>query len=154
MINATGNIVGVNGNMLVVKYDGNVKMNEVGYIVLGDKRLKSEVIRIKGDLAEMQVFEMSRGIGIGDKVEFTNELLAVQLGPGLIGQIFDGLQNPLPEVARQCGFFLERGVYLSALPESKHWDFTPVANPAIMSGAGIPWARSPREFLPIKLWSP
>ena len=129
MVNATGEIVGVTGNMLVVKYEGNVKMNEVGYVVMGGKRLKSEVIRIRGDLAEMQVFEMSRGIGIGDKVDFTQELLAVELGPGLIGQIFDGLQNPLPEVARKCGFFLERGVYLTALPKSLHWDFTPIAKP-------------------------
>jgi len=127
MNNTTGKIVGVNGNMLVVEYTGNVKMNEVGYVILGEKRLKSEVIRVRGNLAEMQVFEMSRGIGIGDKVDFTNELLAVQLGPGLIGQIFDGLQNPLPEVARQCGFFLERGVYLTALPESLRWDFTPTS---------------------------
>lgn len=127
MTNATGKIVGVTGNMLVVEYQGNVKMNEVCYVILGEKRLKSEVIRIRGNLAEMQVFEMSRGIGIGDNVDFTDELLAVELGPGLIGQIFDGLQNPLPEVARKCGFFLERGVYLTALPETLMWDFTPVA---------------------------
>ncbi|MBN2534241.1 MAG: V-type ATP synthase subunit A [Spirochaetales bacterium] len=126
MTNANGKIVGVNGNMLIVEYQGNVKMNEVGYVILGKKRLKSEVIRIRGNLAEMQVFEMSRGIGIGDNVDFTNELLAVELGPGLIGQIFDGLQNPLPEVARQCGFFLERGVYLTPLPETLRWDFTPL----------------------------
>jgi V/A-type H+-transporting ATPase subunit A len=129
MNNTTGKIVGVNGNMLVVEFQGNVKMNEVGYVILGDKRLKSEVIRIRGDLAEMQVFEMSRGIGIGDKVDFADELLAVELGPGLIGQIFDGLQNPLPELARQCGFFLQRGVYLTALPGSLRWDFTPAAKP-------------------------
>jgi V/A-type H+-transporting ATPase subunit A len=53
----------------------------------------------------MQVFEMTRGIGIGDDVEFSGELLAVELGPGLLSQIYDGLQNPLPELASQCGFF-------------------------------------------------
>ncbi|MBN2445056.1 MAG: V-type ATP synthase subunit A [Spirochaetales bacterium] len=127
MNNTTGKVVGVTGNMLVVEYQGNVKMNEVGYVVIGDKRLKSEVIRIRGNLAEMQVFEMSKGIGIGDTVEFTSELLAVELGPGLIGQIFDGLQNPLPEVAKKCGFFLERGVYLTPLSETVRWDFTPIA---------------------------
>jgi V/A-type H+-transporting ATPase subunit A len=127
MNRAKGKIVGVSGNMLVVEYEGQVQMNEVGYVHIEGKKLKSEVIRIRGNRAELQVFERSRGIGVGDEVEFTAELLAVQLGPGLIGQIFDGLQNPLPQVAAQCGFFLERGVYLTPLPETIRWDFTPVA---------------------------
>ncbi|MBN1695988.1 MAG: V-type ATP synthase subunit A [Spirochaetales bacterium] len=127
MNRAKGKIVGVSGNMLVVEYEGRVQMNEVGYVNTEGKKLKSEVIRIRGNRAELQVFERSRGIIVGDDVEFTAELLAVQLGPGLIGQIFDGLQNPLPQVAEKCGFFLERGVYLSALPDSLAWEFTPVA---------------------------
>ncbi len=97
----TGKVVGVNGNMVTVEIDGIVSMNEVGFVVVGDKRLKSEVIRIRGNRAEVQVFEMTRGIGIGDPVEFTSELLAVRLGPGLLGQVYDGLQNPLPELARE-----------------------------------------------------
>lgn len=121
-----GKVIGVNGNMITVRTDGNVSMNEVGYVVLGEKRLKSEVIRIRGDHAEMQVFEMTRGIGIGDPVEFSSDMLAVTLGPGLLGQIYDGLQNPLPELAEQCGFFLERGVYLSPLNSEAKWKFTPV----------------------------
>ena len=126
MTNSKGRVVGVNGNMVTVEFDGNVLLNEVGYVVVGDKRLKSEVIRIRGTEAELQVFEMTRGIGIGDEVEFTKELLAVELGPGLLGQVFDGLQNPLPPLAEKCGFFLERGVYLSALSSSdKKWSFTP-----------------------------
>jgi V/A-type H+-transporting ATPase subunit A len=111
--------------MVSVLVDGTVSLNEVGYIVLDEKRLKSEVIRIRGDRAEMQVFEMTGGVGVGDSVEFTGELLAVELGPGLLTQIYDGLQNPLPELAQQCGFFLQRGVYLSALPRDKKWDFSP-----------------------------
>ncbi len=121
----TGKVVGINGNMITVKVDGDVSMNEVGYVNLEEQRLKSEVIRIRGNLAEMQVFEMTRGIGIGDEVDFTDEMLAVELGPGLLTQIYDGLQNPLPELAEQCGFFLQRGIYLSALDEKKKWDFTP-----------------------------
>ncbi len=120
-----GKVVGVNGNMITVQADGAVSMNEVGYVLLGDKRLKSEVIRIHGDLAEMQVFEMTKGIGIGDPVEFTSDMLAVNLGPGLLGQIYDGLQNPLPELAEQCGFFLERGVYMDPLDNKRGWKFTP-----------------------------
>ena len=120
-----GKVVGVNGNMITVRTDGNVSLNEVGYVLLGEKRLKSEIIRIRGENAEMQVFEMTRGIGIGDDVEFSSEMLAVNLGPGLLGQIYDGLQNPLPELAEKCGFFLERGIYLSPLNEKKRWKFTP-----------------------------
>ena len=121
----TGKVIGVNGNLVTVEVGATVSLNEVGYILNGDKRLKSEVIRINGSSAEMQVFEMTRGIGIGDSVEFTDELLAVELGPGLLGQVYDGLQNPLPKLAEQCGFFLDRGVYLSALDKNSTWEFTP-----------------------------
>lgn len=127
MITTTGKVIGVNGNMITVEVEGNVSMNEVGYVILGDKKLKSEVIRINGSNAELQVFEMTRGIGIGDRVELTKDLLSVELGPGLLGQIYDGLQNPLPKLAEQCGFFLERGVYLEPLDKNIKWNFTPEA---------------------------
>ena len=120
-----GKVIGVNGNMVSVKVDGNVSLNEVGYVAVDDRKLKAEVIRIRGAQVEMQVFEETRGIGVGDTVEFTQDLLAVELGPGLLGQIYDGLQNPLPELAEQCGFFLDRGIYLDALNREKNWDFTP-----------------------------
>lgn len=129
MADSKGKVIGVNGNMVSVQVDGVVSLNEVGYLLLGEKRLKAEVIRIKGDTAELQVFEMTRGIGIGDMVEFSKELLAVELGPGLLGQVFDGLQNPLPELAKKAGFFLERGVYLDALPRDTKWSFTPRVKP-------------------------
>ena len=125
MTRTKGKVIGVNGNMVTVRVDGVVSLNEVGYVVLGDKKLKSEVIRIKGDNAELQVFEMTKGIGVDDEVEFSGELLAVELGPGLLGQIFDGLQNPLPKLAEACGFFLDRGVYIEALPRDRKWEFTP-----------------------------
>ncbi len=121
----TGKVLAINGNMVSVTVSGDVSMNEVGYIVLGEKRLKAEVIRIRGDQAELQVFEITRGISVGDPVEFTGELLAVELGPGLLTTIVDGLQNPLPELAERSGFFLERGLYLQALPRNKTWHFTP-----------------------------
>lgn len=122
-----GRVVGVNGNMVSVEFAGDVQMNEVAYIAVGDKRLKSEVIRISGNTAEVQVFERTRGIGIDDPVEFTHQMLAVRLGPGLLGQVYDGLQNPLPLLAQACGFFLERGVYFPALDGERRWAFTPVA---------------------------
>jgi V/A-type H+-transporting ATPase subunit A len=131
-----GKVVGVNGNMVTVEAAGDVSMNEVAYVLLAGKRLKSEVIRIRGSRAEMQVFEMSRGVGVGDEVEFSGELLSVRLGPGLLGQVYDGLQNPLPELAARCGFFLERGVYLSPLDEARQWPFTPKAAVGDPVGAG------------------
>ena len=112
--------------MATVVFDAPVMQNEVAYIRHGEDRLKSEIIRVRGNLAEMQVYEATGGLKIGDEVEFTGELLSVELGPGMLGQIFDGLQNPLPEIARQCGFFLQRGVYFKALSEKEGWDFTPL----------------------------
>ncbi len=121
-----GKIVGINGNMVSVETDSQVSLNEVGYILLNEQRLKAEVIRITGKRLELQVFEATSGVSIGNSVEFSGELLTVELGPGLLTQIYDGLQNPLPELAEQCGFFLQRGIYLNALPRNIEWDFTPV----------------------------
>ncbi|MDR2718150.1 MAG: V-type ATP synthase subunit A [Treponema sp.] len=125
MIGTKGTVVAVNGNMVSVRFDGAVSMNEVGYVKVADKRLKSEVIRIRGEVSQLQVFEITKGITIGDKVEFTGDMLAVELGPGLLGQVYDGLQNPLPQLAQAAGYFLERGVYLDPLPADKTWEFTP-----------------------------
>ncbi|RFU94547.1 V-type ATP synthase subunit A [Sphaerochaeta halotolerans] len=126
MANTSGRVLGVNGNMVTVEFDSAIAKNEVGYIHVGDDRLKGEVIRINGNTASLQVFEMTGGIRVGDAVEFSGEMLSVALGPGLLQQIYDGLQNPLPELAKQCGFFLQRGVYLDAIP-NKDWEFTPLA---------------------------
>jgi len=127
MSQTSGQVVAVNGNMVSVRFQGDVAMNEVAYILLNEKKLKSEVIRIKGSEAQVQVFEMTKGIRIGDAVEFSGEMLSVELGPGLLGQIYDGLQNPLPEIAEKTGYFLESGVYLKALSRSLKWKFSPSA---------------------------
>ncbi len=131
-----GRIVGINGNMVTVHFSRSVRQNEVAYVVLGDVRLKSEVIRVRGEYADLQVFEDTQGVGAGDMVEFTSQLLAVELGPGLLGQIFDGLQNPLPQLAEAYGFFLKRGTYIKALSRKTTWDFSPVAKPGDMLRAG------------------
>ena len=120
-----GYVTGVSGNMVSVKFDCSIRKNEIGYIILNNLKLKGEVIRINSDIAKMQIFEMTDGIKVGDIVEFTDELMSVELGPGLLTQVYDGLQNPLPELAKNCGFFLQRGVYLSAIPD-REWDFTPL----------------------------
>ena len=127
MTDTKGKVVAVNGNMLSVAFDGVVSLNEVGYVHVAGKKLKSEVIRIRNGQAQLQVYEMTKGISTGDEVEFTGELLSVELGPGLLGQVFDGLQNPLPQLAEQAGYFLERGIYLDAIPDERVWAFTPVA---------------------------
>lgn len=132
-----GKIVGVNGNLLRAAFEQPVVQNEVAYATLGDgTRLKAEVIRIRGKIAELQVFEDTTGLKEGDGVEFTGELLSVELGPGLLTQVFDGLQNPLPSLADKCGFFLQRGVYLEALPRDRKWAFTPVAKVGDKLAAG------------------
>lgn len=135
MANNKGHVVAINGNMVNVEFEGAITKNEVGYIILGETKLKSEVIRINGNIASMQVYEMTGGVGVGDEVEFSGELLSVQLGPGLLTQIYDGLQNPLPELASQCGFFLQRGVYLNAIP-NQDWEFTPSIKEGALVVAG------------------
>lgn len=109
MKKVSGKVVGVNGNMVSVEVDGDVALNEIAYISVKDKRLKSEIIRIRGKLVELQVFEITRGITIGDTVSFSGDMLTVELGPGLLSQVYDGLQNPLPQLAEKCGFSLIGG---------------------------------------------
>ena len=124
-----GFITKIVGNMVQAEVDAFMVQNEVAYIIHGEERLKAEVIRVRGNKAEMQVFESTSGLRIGQEVEFTEELLSAELGPGLLGQIFDGLQNPLPLLAEKCGFFLKRGVYLNPLSDSGQWEFTPLRQP-------------------------
>ena len=135
MDKVTGYVTGVNGNLVAATFSGSVRKNEVGYVLVGDDRLKGEVIRVNGDTASMQIYEMTNGIQVGDKVELSGELMSVELGPGLLTQVFDGLQNPLPELAQQCGFFLQRGVYLDPIP-NKDWEFTPLVKPGDHVTAG------------------
>jgi V/A-type H+-transporting ATPase subunit A len=99
--------------------------NEVGYIIVGEERLKAEVLRIQGATADMQVFEETDGVKIGDLVELSGEMLSIALGPGLLGQVFDGLQMPLSVLAESHGFFLPRGVEVEALNHAKKWKFEP-----------------------------
>ena len=139
MTDTKAKVVGINGNMVTIEFDGNVAMNEVGYVNVDGKKLKGEVIRIRGNKAQMQIYEMTQGIQGGDEVELTGDLLSVELGPGLLGQTFDGLQNPLPLVAEKAGFFLERGVYVDPLPRDVKWEWTPCVKPGdkILRGDAI-----------------
>ena len=120
--------------MVIAEIAGKVIQNCIAYCCRADgARLLSEVIRVRGRLADLQVFEETRGLKVGDVVELQEQMLSVELGPGLLGQIYDGLQNPLPQLAAQAGFFLQPGVYMSALSREKTWDFTP----AVKSGDSV-----------------
>lgn len=105
--------------------------NEVVYVLPSrsratyQERLKAEVLRIHGQTADAQVFESTVGVGVGDYVVQSGELLSVELGPGLLGQVYDGLQNPLDLLASEFGFFLPRGIEQPALDENFKWTFTP-----------------------------
>ena len=131
-----GKVVSINGNLVSVKFDGNVSMNEICYVKVGTTALKSEVIRIRGNIAQVQVYEMTDGIKCGDDVEFTGDMLSAELGPGLLGQVYDGLQNPLSVLAEQAGWFLERGIYADGLNIEKKWEFTPTAGVGDVVRAG------------------
>lgn len=122
-----GRVISINGNLVSVEFFGNVSLNEICYVHVDDTLLKSEVIRIKGKVAQIQVYEMTGGIKCGDTVEFTGEMLSADLGPGLLGQVYDGLQNPLHVLAERAGWFLERGNYADGLNCDKKWEFTPIA---------------------------
>jgi len=120
-----GRIVSISGSLITAAFEQPVVQNEVAYARLHDLRLKSELIRVRGRYADLQVFEDTAGLYVGARVEFTGELLSVELGPGLLGQVVDGLQNPLPALAEASGYFLPRGKYLEPLDREQRWSFTP-----------------------------
>ena len=120
----TGKVTGIIANLVTVEVDGPVAQNEICFIDLDGTKLMAEVIKVNGNKASVQVFESTRGLQIGDPVEFQGYMLEVTVGPGLLSSNFDGLQNNL---ATMTGVFLKRGEYTKALDEEKLWDFTPLA---------------------------
>lgn len=136
-----GHITAINGNMIEVAFKDSVIQNEVGYVLIDNERLKSEVIKITNNTAFLQVYEITKGLKVGDKVEFSGELLSVTLGPGILSQVYDGLQNPLPALAEKHGFFLPRGVVLDAIDAKKKWHFTPTAKTGdtVYKGSPLGW---------------
>ena len=120
----TGKVTGIVSNLVTVTVDGPVAENELCHIDLSGTKLLAEVIKVNGDKASVQVFESTRGLRNGDKVEFLGRMLEVTLGPGLLSSIYDGLQNDLTTME---GVFLKRGEYTEALSHDKLWSFTPIA---------------------------
>ncbi len=124
---ATGKVIRAFGNLLHVKFEGNVRQGEVGLVQIQGSELKAEIIEIANDEVKIQVFEDTRGIKLNSTVKFSGELLEAELGPGLLTSIFDGLQNPLEKVAHAAGLFLPKGIYILPLDRNRHWDYTPTA---------------------------
>lgn len=122
-----GRVVQAFGNLLQVKFEGNIRQGEVAMVQVGETSLKGEVIEIAGDEAKIQVYEDTKGVKLNTKVSFEGNLLEAELGPGLLTSIFDGLQNPLEGVADASGLFLPRGIYLPPIDRSKHWNYEPLA---------------------------
>ena len=119
-----GKVKGIISNLVTVEVDGPVAQNEICYITIGDTRLMAEVLKVNRENVFVQVFESTRGLKVGNDVEFTGHMLEVTLGPGLLSRNYDGLQNDLDKLT---GVFLKRGEYNYPLDEDKLWDFKPLA---------------------------
>ena len=129
----TGKVSGIISNIVIVSADGAVSQNEICYVWSGDTKMMAEVIKVVGDKAYVQVFDSTRGLKIGDKVEFEGHMLEVTLGPGILSQSYDGLQNDL---AKLEGLFIARGSSSEPLDFQKKWGFTPLAKPGDKVSAG------------------
>ena len=146
-----GSVKGIVANLVTIEADGPVAQNEICYITVGDTPLMSEVIRVGGKYAYAQVFESTRGMRIGEPVNFEGHMLEVTLGPGMLSKNYDGLQNDLDKME---GVFLRRGSYTSALDEDKKWDFTPLAQVGDRLSAGAWLGEVTENFQPIKIMVP
>ncbi|NLZ50413.1 MAG: V-type ATP synthase subunit A [Rikenellaceae bacterium] len=120
----TGKVIGIVSNLVTVQTDGPVAENELCFINLDGTDLLAEVIKVKGDQASVQVFESTRGLKGGAPVKFLNRMLEVTLGPGLLGEVYDGLQNDLTTMK---DVFLNRGEYTVPLDHDAEWHFKPIA---------------------------
>ena len=138
---AKGYVIQAFANLLHVRFEGDICQGEVAMVQLKDIFLMAEIIEIAGDIAKIQVFEDTRDIKLNTPVLFSGHLLEAELGPGLLGSIFDGLQNPLEKAAKESGIFLKRGVYLDPLDRKKQWKFTPVCKVGDILKSGDPVGR-------------
>lgn len=120
----TGKVKGIISNLVTVEADGPVAQNEICYISIGEEKLMAEVLKVNGDSVFVQVFESTRGMKVGNDVEFSGHMLEVTLGPGMLSRNYDGLQNDLDKME---GVFLKRGTYNFPLDREKLWDFKPIA---------------------------
>ena len=119
-----GRVNGIISNIVIVKADGAVGQNEICYVYCGETRMMAEVIKVVGDDAYVQVYDSTRGLKIGDKVEFVGHMLEATLAPGLLSRNYDGLQNDLEKMD---GLFINRGSITDPIDFDKSWEFSPLA---------------------------
>ncbi|MBO4853693.1 MAG: V-type ATP synthase subunit A [Oscillospiraceae bacterium] len=129
-----GKITKVSGPLVVA--EGMADANMADVVRVGPRRLIGEILNMTGDLASIQVYEETSGLGPGAEVETTGAPLSVELGPGLIENIYDGIQRPLEEIVKQVGANITRGIEVAPLPRDKKWHWTPAAavNDAVIGG--------------------
>lgn len=120
----TGRVNGIIANIVIVKADGAVGQNEICHVYCGETKMMAEVIKVIGDAAYVQVFDSTRGLKIGDRVEFEGHMLEVTLAPGILSRNYDGLQNDLEKMD---GLFIARGSITEPVDFAKSWEFTPLS---------------------------
>lgn len=146
-----GSVIGVISNIVTIEVDGPVSQNEICYIKVGQDRLMAEVIKVVARNAYVQVFESTRGLKVGAEAEFTQHMLEVTLGPGMLSKKYDGLQNDLDKME---GVFLKRGQYTYALDEDKLWDFKPLVNVGDKVKASAWLGEVEENHQPLKIMAP
>ena len=130
----TGKIVKVAGPLVIA--EGMAHANMFDVVRVGPQRLIGEIIEMRGDRASIQVYEETAGIGAGEEVYSTGAPLSVELGPGLIGQIYDGIQRPLEDIRQQVGNTITRGIQVDPISRKTKWDFVPEAKKGQKVGPG------------------
>ncbi len=146
-----GTVKGIVSNLVTVEVEGPVSQNEICYISVGGVRLMSEVIKVIGQNAYVQVFESTRGMRVGDEATFEGHMLEVTLGPGMLSRNYDGLQNDLDKMD---GVFLKRGNYTYALNNETQWDFKPIAQAGDKVQAGAWLGEVDENHQPHKIMVP
>ena len=146
-----GIVKGIISNLVTVEVDGPVSQNEIAYIQMENTRLMAEVLKVNGNKTFVQVFESTRGLKVGNTVEFTGHMLEVTLGPGLLSRNYDGLQNDLDKLT---GVFLQRGEYNFPLDKEALWKFKPIANVGDKVEAGTWLGEVNENFQPHKIMVP
>ena len=130
----TGIIYGVNGPVIYLKGDTGFKISEMVYV--GPEKLVGEVIGLKKHMTTIQVFEETTGLKPGETVIGTGDAISVLLGPGIIHNIFDGIQRPLAEIAQASGKYISRGVSVDSLDTEKKWETHITVKEGDVIGAG------------------
>ena len=136
-----GRVNGIISNIVIAKVDGAVGQNEICYVYCGDTRMMAEVIKVIGDEAYVQVYDSTRGLKIGDKVELEGHMLEATLAPGLLSRNYDGLQNDLEKMD---GLFINRGSITEPIDFDKKWEFSPIAKKGDKVSAGA-WLGEVKE---------